>query len=182
MISPMQTGASPVEARPHGAIIDLQRPRPGRWRHCSRWCSAFVLLPLWLGWVFGNLGHLQIAATLDAHEQARSLVSLLRAHLGADMLAQGDLVVSIEGHACDCTSPGDAARWHTAVEALGEHHVTVAVPGAAFSTLVFDTAGALRFAGSPAAAGCTGDPTRLLSSVTQPSAAPSAPFVSACVC
>ena len=178
------TGSGQVapDATLRGASSVRLRPTSGTWRRHGRWCSAFLLLPLWLGWVFGSLGHLQAADTASAHAQARTLATAILAGLDADAFAPAGLIVSITGHRCDCARADDAARWDRAVQAASGRRITVEMPGAVFSTLAFDASGALRFAGSPAAAGCTGDPARLLGAVMPPSAASATPFVSACVC
>lgn len=177
-------------ATARGPCIDLPvhapdaglKPRRTRSVPSGRVLSACILLPLWLGWVFGSLWHMRGSQMLDARAEAEALAADIRRRLGSSAFASGPVLVALSGHRCNCARGGDDARWTTALREAGGTHVAVDAPGASFSALVFDTHGALRLAASPAAAGCTGDPARLLDTALAPSTAPVAPFVSACVC
>ncbi|NYZ61837.1 hypothetical protein H0E82_03525 [Luteimonas sp. SJ-16] len=167
------------DAIPAPVRAGASSPRP---RMPAGWWSGALLLPLFLGWVFGALGSLRNGQAADARANAETLASQIRSRLGADAFARGPILVTLVGHACACARPDDARRWTDALRSTALPTISLDAQDAVFSTLIFDTHGALRFAGSPAASGCTGDPVRLLASVLAPSAAPVAPFVSACVC
>lgn len=168
-------------APPRRKDTDAGRVGSHRFGTPAGW-SACLLLPLWMGWVFGSLGHLGSREVADARADAERLATGIRLQLGPAAFGRGAVVVALDGHRCGCARDGDTARWDDAVRMTGGVDAVVDAPGAAFSTLVFDIQGALRFAGSPAAAGCTGDPVRLLVAAQDPSTASPESFVSACVC
>lgn len=177
---------------PREALIDRQSrwvATPGLVRDKARWpalpqawWSALVMLPLWVGWSFGSLGSLQARQIADTRHQAEVLAATVRARLGTSAFDGRSVVVALTGHRCTCASASDDARW---ARALGEGTgalLTLEVPGAPYSTLAFDADGALRFAGSPTGAGCSGDPARLLAAVLDVQDTTAAPFVAPCAC
>lgn len=123
------------------------------------WITA-VALPLWLGWSFSTIAHLEHRDLQGGDHAAELAGERVRAKLGD--WGNSALIVTVEGGQCTCMSGQRLQAWNSAVEGLPGRHVSVELPGAPFSTLVFDSSRTLRFAGSPISPNCGGQPETLL--------------------